>query len=80
MHTLLALDLVQDVAEIKNAKPKLRRILFKVIPPLNGLYYLGVVKNRHFEPHAERSEKETPLWLLIQKYPKALGQEKILEE
>jgi hypothetical protein len=26
--------------------------------------YLVVVKNPHFEPHAERSENETPLWFL----------------
>ena len=62
---------------IKNAKPKLRNILWKMIPPLNSLYYLALVKDLHFEPYAERFEHETPLWFLIQKYPKALGQEKI---
>jgi len=55
IHTLLELDLVRDVADIKNAKPKLRSVLWKVISPLNSLYYLVVVKNRHFEPHAESS-------------------------
>ena len=55
MITLLELDLVRDVADIKNAKPKLRSVLWKVIPLLNSLYYLVVVKNRHFEPHAESS-------------------------
>ena len=62
---MLELDLVRDIADIKNAKPKLRSVLWKVISPLNSLYYLVVVKNRHFEPHAERSENETPFWFLI---------------
>jgi len=62
IHTLLELDLVRDVADIKNAKPKLRSVLWKMILPLNSLYYLGAVKDRHFDPHAERFEHETPLW------------------
>jgi hypothetical protein len=51
-----------------------------MIPPLNSLYYLLVVQNRHFEPYAERFEHETPLLFLIQKYPEVLGQEKVSEE
>jgi hypothetical protein len=46
----------------KKTEPKLRSVLWKMIPPLNSLYYLGAVKDRHFEPHAERFEHETPLW------------------
>ena len=80
MHTSAGIRFGTRCCDTKNAKPKLRIILWKVIPPLNGLYYLGVVKNRHFAPHAERSENETPSWFLIQKYPKALEQEKTSEK
>jgi hypothetical protein len=58
---LLDFSVAQDL-EKKKAEPKLRSVLWKMIPPLNSLYYLGVVKGRHLEPHAERFEHETPLW------------------
>jgi hypothetical protein len=48
--------------ERKTAESELRSVLWKVTPSLNSLYYLVVVKDRHFEPYAERFEHETPLW------------------
>ena len=55
-------------------------IALKVIPSLNSLYYLGVLKILHFEPHAQGLEHEMVLWLLIQKYQKAMGLEKAPEK
>jgi len=51
-----------------------------MIPPLNNLYYLVVVKILHFESHAQGFERETVLWFLIQKYQKAMGLEKTSEK
>jgi hypothetical protein len=62
IHTLLEFAPAQYVESPKKAEPKLRSVLWKMIPPLNSLYYLGVLKILHFEPHAERFEHETPLW------------------